>query len=165
MGVMISASHNPYQDNGIKLFGPDGGKLSDISKCRSSNAWMAALPMILWRRNFSVAPRALMMRLAAMSNTPKAHLAAARSLASKSSSIARMAPLTKLRHGVVELGAEVIAIADKPDGRNINDRCGATHPHLMQEAVRCISGCASRLMVTPTVDYVDEKGRKIDGDS
>lgn len=167
MGVMISASHNPYQDNGIKLFGPDGGKLSD---------------------NFELQIEARMEQNAIDDHAPAEALGKASRL---DDAIGRYVEYVKSTYTggsleglkivldcangaaykvaptvLWELGAEVIPLAVHPDGRNINDRCGATHPQLMQEAVMlhqadiglALDGDADRLIVS------DEKGRRIDGD-
>ncbi len=167
MGVMISASHNPYQDNGIKLFGPDGGKLSDdfemqIEKLMENGA------------SDDLAESELLGRATRLDDAIGRYVEYAKGTFSggtlsglkivvdcANGSAYKVAPTV-----LWELGAEVIPVAVHPDGRNINDRCGATYPQLMQEAVLlhqadagiALDGDADRLIMS------DEKGRKIDGD-
>ena len=168
MGVMISASHNPYQDNGIKLFGPDGGKLSDEFEAQIE-ARMLANP------TDDHAPAEGLGRASRLDDSIGRYVEYAKATFSG-------APLDGLRvvvdcaNGAAykvaplvlwELGAEVIPVAVHPNGRNINDKCGATHPELMQEAVLlhqadcgiALDGDADRLIMA------DEQGHKIDGDA
>lgn len=168
LGVMLSASHNPYQDNGIKLFGPDGWKLSDDVEreieAHVENGVDEALPS-------------------------PAHLGRARRLDDAvgryiefvKGSFPRHLRLDGLKiavdcaHGAAykaaprvlwELGAEVVPLAVDPNGLNINDKCGATAPAMLQKAVvdhgadigLALDGDADRLIV------VDEKGVLLDGD-
>jgi phosphoglucosamine mutase len=167
MGVMISASHNPYQDNGIKLFGPDGGKLSDeletqIEKRMEENA------------NSDHAPPEGLGRASRLDDAIGRYVEYVKGTFT-GGTLAGLKIVVDCANGAAykvaptvlwELGAEVIPLAVQPDGRNINDRCGATHPQLMQEAVLmhqadvgiALDGDADRLIMA------DEKGRKIDGD-
>jgi phosphoglucosamine mutase len=167
MGVMISASHNPYQDNGIKLFGPDGGKLSDDLELQIERLMENGT-------TDDLAEAELLGRATRLEDAIGRYVEYAKGTFSggtlsglkivvdcANGSAYKVAPTV-----LWELGAEVIPVAVHPDGRNINDRCGATHPQLMQEAVLlhqadigiALDGDADRLIIS------DEKGRKIDGD-
>ena len=167
MGVMISASHNPYEDNGIKLFGPDGFKLSDELEMQIE-ARMEANP------TDDHASAAELGRASRMDDAvgryveyvkgtyPNGTLEGLKIVVDCANGAAyRVAPSV-----LWELGAEVIPIAVHPDGLNINDKCGATHPDLMQETVLmhqadagiALDGDADRLIMA------DENGNKIDGD-
>ena len=168
LGVVISASHNPYQDNGIKLFGPDGYKLSDsieleIERTMGSDGSLgSASPMTLGRA----------MRI------DDAH---GRYVEYLKSSFPRGMTLSGLKiavdcaHGAAyhiapdlfwELGAEVVRIGTSPNGFNINHECGSTHPETVAAAVVAqgadlgiaLDGDADRVVL------VDEKGQVIDGD-
>ena len=167
LGVMISASHNPYQDNGIKLFGPDGFKLSDEVEheieARIDNGATELAPShqlghaqrlddALGRYIEFVKgsfPRGL--RLDGLKVVVDCANGAAY----------RVAPKV-----LYELGAEVVPVGVYPDGFNINQRCGATDPARMQEAVVthgadfgvALDGDADRAILA------DEKGKVVDGD-
>lgn len=168
LGVMISASHNPYEDNGIKLFGPDGYKLSDEleaqieAQIESGNMDDLATASGLGRASrlddaigryveYVKATFPAGLRLDGM----KIVVDCANGAAYK------VAPAI-----LWELGADVIPVAVQPDGRNINLNCGAASPQAMQEAVLlhqadvglALDGDADRLIMA------DENGRKIDGD-
>ena len=166
IGVMISASHNPYQDNGIKLFGPDGFKLSD--KDESAIEAMLDMPP----------------RLAAAESIGRAQRiedARGRYIHAVKSSFPEALRLDGLRivvdcaHGAAyvvapmalwELGADLITIGNKPDGTNVNDGVGSTAPEALQRKVLetradigiALDGDADRLII------VDERGRIVDGD-
>ncbi len=168
LGVMISASHNPFEDNGIKLFGPDGYKLSDATEAEIE-AMMAS---------------DLSGRLAApvrLGRATRMEDAAGRYIESAKASFPRGLRLDGLKivvdcaHGAAyrvaptvlwELGAEVISIGVAPDGVNINNGCGSTVPATMCGEVRrhgadlglALDGDADRLIVS------DEKGAIVDGD-
>jgi len=167
MGVMISASHNPYQDNGIKLFGPDGSKLSDELEAQIE----ARLEGNLGDESAS----AEMLGRASRLNDSTGRYVEYVKATFPNSSLEGLKIVVDCANGAAykvaptvlwELGAEVIPVAVQPDGRNINDRCGATHPQLMQEAVLlhqadigiALDGDADRLIMA------DENGHKIDGD-
>jgi len=168
MGVMISASHNPYQDNGIKLFGPDGGKLSDEfeAKIEARAAEGAtddhAPPGELGRASRLDDAIGRYVEYVKATFPPGLRLEGFKVVVDCANGAAyKVAPSV-----LWELGAEVIPIAVQPDGKNINARCGATHPELMQEAVMlhqadagiALDGDADRLIMA------DEKGQRIDGD-
>ncbi len=128
-GVMISASHNPYEDNGIKLFGPDGLKLTDEQEIEIEALMAGDLASAL------VAPSRLGARLAARGRAGRVHRgreavlprAGIRSRACGSWSIARMARRTRLLPPCCGTGAEVVPIGVAPDGFNINKGVGALH--------------------------------------
>ena len=168
VGVMISASHNPYQDNGIKLFGPDGYKLADEIEARIEDKIDQDLSGEL------VAPEDL-------GKANRLDDALGRYIESLKRSIPQRGSLEGLKvvvdcaHGAAykvapqvlwEMEADVISIGNTPDGRNINDGYGATETGKLQEAVVdngadigiALDGDADRLIM------VDEKGNKIDGD-
>jgi phosphoglucosamine mutase len=167
MGVMISASHNPYEDNGIKLFGPDGNKLSDELEAQIE-ARMGMNPAD------DNAPSAELGRASRLDDAIGRYVEYAKATF-PNGNLEGMKIVVDCANGAAykvaptvlwELGAEVIPIAVRPDGRNINDRCGATHPQLMQEAVLlhqadvgiALDGDADRLIMA------DEKSYRIDGD-
>jgi phosphoglucosamine mutase len=167
MGVMISASHNPYQDNGIKLFGPDGGKLSDELEAQIEKLMDNGV-------TDDLAEAEQLGRATRLDDAIGRYVEYAKATFS-GGTLSGLKIVVDCANGAAykvaptvlwELGAEVIPIAVQPDGRNINDRCGATYPQLMQEAVLlhqadagiALDGDADRLIMS------DEKGRKIDGD-
>ena len=168
LGVMISASHNPYQDNGIKLFGPDGFKLSDDvereieARISGGNTAPLAPPDKLGRTQRM--EDALGRYIEFVKNTfPRPlRLDGLKIVVDCANGAAyRVAPKV-----LYELGAEVIPIAVSPDGFNINRNCGATVPSNMQEAVvahgahlgMALDGDADRVILA------DEQGRVVDGD-
>ena len=166
LGVMISASHNPYQDNGIKLFGPDGFKLSDSDEM-AIEALLDADPVLAKPENIGRARRIEDAR-GRYIHAVKASLLESVRLDGLKIVIdcANGAAYNTAPTALWELGAEVIAIGVTPNGRNINDGCGSTHPQLLQETVVAsganigiaLDGDADRLIV------VDEAGTIVDGD-
>lgn len=168
LGVMISASHNPYEDNGIKLFGPDGFKLSDDVESEIETLLASDLSR----------------RLATSSNLGRAkriESVHARYIEFAKRTLPRQMDLEGLRvvvdcangaaykvapEALWELGAEVIAIGVEPDGFNINREVGSTAPEALIAKVRelradigiALDGDADRVLI------VDEKGRIVDGD-
>jgi phosphoglucosamine mutase len=168
LGVMISASHNPYQDNGIKLFGPDGYKLSDETEAEIEALMGSDLDP---RR---AAPDALgrarrlddaLGRYAEFVKTgfPRGlRLTGLKIVVDGANGAAyKVAPAV-----LWELGAEIVPIGVSPDGFNINQECGSTHPQALAREVLAqgadlgiaLDGDADRLVM------VDEKGRIVDGD-
>ncbi|MET0363876.1 MAG: phosphoglucosamine mutase [Sphingobium sp.] len=166
LGVMISASHNPFYDNGIKLFGPDGYKLSDEDELKIE-AFIEADAVLADSENIGRARRVEDARgryIHAVKSTFPSHLRldGLRIVVDCANGAAyQTAPST-----FWELGAQVVAIGVTPNGTNINDGCGSTSPGLLQETVVAsgadigiaLDGDADRLIV------VDEKGQIIDGD-
>ncbi|MEE8515836.1 MAG: phosphoglucosamine mutase [Alphaproteobacteria bacterium] len=168
LGVMISASHNPYADNGIKLFGPDGYKLSDeVEALIESRFDAGATNDLAAPENLGRATRlddAVGRYIEFVKNTfPKGlTLDGLKVVVDCANGAAYKVAPTVLR----ELGAEVIAIGDDPDGFNINRDCGSTSPEAMMETVHgegadlglALDGDADRLVVS------DENGLLLDGD-
>ncbi len=166
LGVMISASHNPYADNGIKLFGPDGYKLSDDAE-RSIERRLEKQPKL--------AKSELIGRARRIDDARGRYIHFAKSTFPEQLRLDGLKVVIDCANGAAyhvapealwELGAEVIPLGVKPDGTNINDACGSTHPDLLQRTVvasgadigLALDGDADRLIV------VDETGRLIDGD-
>jgi phosphoglucosamine mutase len=166
VGVMISASHNPYEDNGIKLFGPDGFKLSDedefaIEALLDQDIPLAAAPEIGRARRIEDA-RGRYIHAVKRSLPEKVRLDGLKIVVDCANGAAyQVAP-----SAMWELGAEIVAVGVEPNGRNINDRCGSTHVELVRETVVAsgadigiaLDGDADRLIV------IDEKGAVVDGD-
>ncbi len=168
LGVMLSASHNPYEDNGIKLFGPDGFKLSDQTESAIEALMVADLAGRL------AAP-------AELGRAARLEDAGGRFIESVKANFPRGMRLDGLKividcaNGAAyrvapavlwELGAEVIRVGVEPDGFNINRDCGSTAPALMQEEVRrsgadlgvALDGDADRVIIA------DATGALVDGD-
>jgi len=166
LGVMISASHNPFADNGIKLFGPDGYKLSDdteraIEKRMEQGPKLAKAAEIGRARRIDDA-RGRYVQFAKDTFPQHLRLDGLKVVVDCANGAAyHVAPDT-----LWELGAEVIPLGVTPDGININHECGSTHPELLRETViasgadlgLALDGDADRLIV------VDEKGHMVDGD-
>jgi phosphoglucosamine mutase len=166
LGVMISASHNPFADNGIKLFGPDGYKLSDddeqaIERRLEKEPKLAKSELIGRARRIDDA-RGRYVQFAKDTFPEHLRLDGLKVVVDCANGAAyHVAP-----DALWELGAEVVPIGVSPDGLNINHECGSTHPQLLQETVVAsgadigiaLDGDADRLIVA------DEKGQIIDGD-
>ena len=166
VGVMISASHNPAHDNGIKLFGPDGYKLSDAAEAEIEalvrDGSKPAEPQDIGRARRI--DDALGRYVEHVKNTfpTRRSLEGLRVVLDCANGAAYRAAPEVLR----ELGAEVIAIGVEPDGHNVNFECGSTHPEAAAAKVRearadvgvCLDGDADR------VALIDECGRVADGD-
>ena len=166
LGVMISASHNPFADNGIKLFGPDGFKLSDedehaIEKRLEKGPRLAKAEMIGRARRIDDA-RGRYVQFVKDTFPEHLRLDGLKVVIDCANGAAyHVAP-----EALWELGAEVIPIGVTPNGLNINQDCGSTQPAALQETVVAagadigiaLDGDADRLVV------VDEKGRMVDGD-
>ena len=169
VGVMISASHNPYVDNGIKLFGPDGYKLSDEAEAeiealmgRDLSA-MAAPPEALGRATrFADGGPSRYIEFIKQSFPRHLSLSGLKIVVDCANGAAyRAAP-----EALYELGAEVITLGIQPNGCNINDKCGSTHPELLQQTV-AIQGADFGIALDGDADRLvacDETGRLIDGD-
>jgi phosphoglucosamine mutase len=168
LGVMISASHNPYQDSGIKLFDPDGYKLSDEAE--------AAIEALI-----EADPDTLLVSADRIGRAKRIDSAQERYIEYAKRTLPRDIRLNDLRVVVDcangagyqvapdvlwELGAEVIKIGVEPNGRNINEKCGSTDPEALCAKVRemradigiALDGDADRVVIA------DEKGRIVDGD-
>ena len=168
LGVMISASHNPYDDNGIKLFGPDGQKLSDAIEAEIE----ALLEADLAKR---LAASAELGRAKRIDGAEDRYIEFAKRTLARNLSLDGLRVVIDCANGagykvapaaLWELGAEVIALGVEPDGFNINREVGSTAPAALAAKVRemradigiALDGDADRVVVT------DEKGRLVDGD-
>ncbi len=166
LGVMISASHNPYHDNGIKLFGPDGYKMSDEDE--------AAIESLLGEAP-KLAPSDQIGRARRVDDVKGRYIHAAKMTFPTELSLDGLKIVIDCANGAAyqvaptalwELGAEVIPIGVSPNGLNINDGCGSTATDGLCETVLregaaiglALDGDADRLIV------VDEKGKVVDGD-
>ncbi|MCF8475124.1 MAG: phosphoglucosamine mutase [Emcibacter sp.] len=168
LGVMISASHNPFYDNGLKLFGPDGYKLSDEIELeiedRMDNGYADNL-----------VPSAKLGRAQRLNNAVGRYMEFAKNTFPKEQRLDGLKIVLDCANGAAyrsapsvlwELGAEVVAIGVNPNGININEKCGSTYPSLICETVVlhnadigiALDGDADRLIVC------DENGQIIDGD-
>ena len=168
LGVMISASHNPFDDNGIKLFGPDGYKLSDeielkIEKLIDGDlSKQLAKPMALGRAKRIDGVQDRYVEFAKRTLPRNLSFEGLRIVIDCANGAAyKVAP-----EALWELGAEVFSIGVEPDGFNINRDCGSTAPEALSAKVRemradigiALDGDADRVVV------VDEKGHVVDGD-
>ena len=155
LGVMISASHNPFHDNGIKLFGPDGYKLSDADGAGDRGAHARRRPPRSPSRTRSAAPRAWTTPRRATSNSASAP--SRRTCASTGFRVvvdcANGAAYKVAPEALWELGAEVVQHRRAiPNGFNINEDCGSTAPEACsaQGAAKCGPISASRSTAMPT---------------
>jgi len=168
LGVMISASHNSFADNGIKLFGPDGYKLSDEMELRIENHMDEGLqeglaePTELGRVLRVDDAQARYVEIVKATFPRLLNLNGLRVVIDCANGAAyRVAPTA-----LYELGAEVKEVGVAPNGLNINDECGSTYPQTMAKAVReyradigiALDGDADRLVIC------DERGQVVDGD-
>jgi phosphoglucosamine mutase len=168
LGVMISASHNQYEDNGIKFFGPDGLKLSDERESAIEELMAKgfedglAKPRKIGRAKRIDDSQARYIEYAKRTFPKNLTLDGMRIVVDCANGAAyRVAPLI-----LWELGAEVIEIGTEPNGFNINHECGSTFPEAMQRKVRerradfgiALDGDADRVVMS------DERGNLIDGD-
>ena len=166
LGVMISASHNPFEDNGIKLFGPDGYKLSDEAE--------AAIELLLEQQPVLVQPDQI-GRARRIDDASGRYIHAVKQSISSDTRFDGLKVVVDCAHGAAyevspsaiwELGADVIAIGVSPNGANINDGVGSTSLDAIRKRVVeegadigiALDGDADRLIV------IDEKGKAVDGD-
>jgi len=166
VGVMISASHNPATDNGIKFFGPDGFKLSDEAEAEIMRLYhegvSPANPEAIGRARRLEDARGRYVEYAKTTFPRRLRLDGLRIVLDCANGAAYNAAPKVLW----ELGAEVIPIGVSPDGFNINEKCGSTHPQVAARRVRetradlgiCLDGDADRVIL------IDEKGEIADGD-
>lgn len=168
LGVMLSASHNEFADNGIKLFDPQGYKLSDDRELEIEKL-------------IDADPKSLLAAADKIGRATRVESAQQRYIEFAKRTLPRDLTLAGLRividcaHGagykvapaaLWELGAEVITIGDDPDGHNINEKCGSTYPEALIDKVKevradigiALDGDADRVVI------VDENGRLVDGD-
>ncbi|MEQ1952741.1 phosphoglucosamine mutase [Mesorhizobium sp. CN2-181] len=168
IGVMISASHNPYYDNGIKLFGPDGYKLSDEIEMRIESLLDSDVDIAL-------ADAEGLGRAKRVDGVHDRYIEFAKRTLPRSMSLAGLRIVIDCAHGagykvapaaLWELGAEVFTINNEPNGFNINQDCGSTHPASLAKKVHevradigiALDGDADRMII------VDENGTVVDGD-
>ena len=168
LGVMISASHNPYEDNGIKLFGPDGFKLSDDVEHQIEELLVADLSPRLSRG-------AKLGRAKRVDDVQARYIEFAKRTLPRAISLEGLRIVVDCANGAAykvapealwELGAEVFSIGCEPDGLNINRDVGSTAPAALSAKVRemradigiALDGDADRVLI------VDERGHAIDGD-
>jgi phosphoglucosamine mutase len=166
LGVVISASHNPYQDNGIKLFGPDGFKLSDEVEARIEERM---------RTGDGLAAPDRLGRAQRLDDAVGRYIEFVKASFPKGLTLDGLKVVVDCAHGAAykvaptvlrELGADVITLGVEPNGFNINLECGSTAPKAMQEAVKkhkadigiALDGDADRVVM------VDETGMLLDGD-
>ncbi|MEI8179016.1 phosphoglucosamine mutase [Aestuariivirga sp.] len=168
LGVMISASHNPFADNGIKIFGPDGFKLSDDQELEIEA--MLDDPSLM-----ALAAPETIGRAKRIEDAPARYIEFAKRTYPKDMTLDGLRVIIDTANGAAykvaptalwELGAEVIQIGNEPNGININDGCGSTHPEAMCAKVKelradigiALDGDADRVIIA------DDKGQVVDGD-
>lgn len=168
LGVMISASHNPFDDNGIKLFGPDGYKLSD-------DVEMSIEQLLDEDLTRKLADSVDIGRARRIDGAQDRYIEFAKRTLPRALDLEGLRIVVDCANGAAykvapealwELGADVIAIGVEPDGFNINKECGSTSPEALGKKVRelradigfALDGDADRLIVT------DERGQVVDGD-
>ena len=168
MGIMITASHNPYYDNGLKLFGPDGLKLSDKIEKKIENLIDSITISHLSNPN-------LLGRVKRLEDGNDKYLKILRKNFPKNFSLKGMKIVVDCANGagyksapkiLYDLGAKVFTVGVKPNGLNINYKCGSTHPEIIKKYVKkhkadlgiALDGDADRVIMC------DEKSKIIDGD-
>ncbi len=168
-GIVISASHNAYQDNGIKIFGPDGYKLNDKLENEIEN--------LVTNDNLSkmLPPAKEIGRTKRIEDAQGRYIVYAKSSFPLEYTLDGLRMVLDTAHGAAykvapaifeELGAEVVHVGNQPNGFNINDKVGALHPSLISQAVVqyradvgiSLDGDADRLVM------IDEKGKYLNGD-
>ena len=168
LGVMISASHNPFEDNGIKLFGPDGYKLSDATEAEIEALMASDL-------SDRMAASAALGRASRLVDAAGRYIESAKATFPRGQTLDGLKIVIDCAHGAAykvaptvlwELGATVIPLGVSPDGFNINRECGSTVPEHLCRAVLehgadlglALDGDADRLLLS------DERGQLVDGD-
>ena len=168
MGIMITASHNPHHDNGLKLFGPDGMKLSDKIEKKIENLIDKNI-----KKNLSNPEK--LGRVKRLESGTKDYLKILKKNFSKEFNLRGLRIVIDCANGagykagpelLRSLGAKVISIGINPNGLNINNNCGSTYPNKIKFAVKknnahlgiSLDGDADRIIMC------DEKGNIIDGD-
>ncbi len=169
LGVVISASHNPFEDNGIKFFDQDGYKLSDLAEREISE--LVSKPDTVWN---SPKPQDI-GRAYKIQDSPGRYIVSLKNSFPSHLSLDGMTIVLDCAHGAAyrvaplvfqELGAKVISLGVEPDGLNINSGCGSLHPEFVRNKVLetgadlgiALDGDADRVLL------VDEKGTILDGD-
>ena len=168
LGVMITASHNPFEDNGIKFFGPDGQKLSDEIEMEIEGLMDAGLAQ-------GLAPSARIGRAKRIDDSQARYIEFAKRTFPRNLRLEGLRIVIDCANGAAykvapevlwELGADIVPLGVTPDGTNINLDCGSTAPQAMCNKVRemradfgiALDGDADRVVMA------DEKGNIIDGD-
>jgi phosphoglucosamine mutase len=168
MGIMITASHNPYYDNGLKLFGPDGSKLSDKIERKIEN-------IIDTKTTSHLSDPKTLGRVKRLENGNETYLKILRKNFPRDFSLKGIKIVIDCANGagyksapqiLKELGAKVFTVGINPDGLNINYNCGSTHPEIIKKYVKkykadigiALDGDADRVIMC------DEKSQLIDGD-
>jgi phosphoglucosamine mutase len=168
LGVMITASHNPFEDNGIKFFGPDGQKLSDEVESEIEALMAAGLEQ-------GLAPSAQIGRAKRVDDSQARYIEFAKRTFPRDARLDGLRIVIDCANGAAykvapevlwELGADIVSMGVSPDGMNINQDCGSTDPAAMCNKVRevradfgiALDGDADRVVMS------DEHGRIIDGD-
>jgi phosphoglucosamine mutase len=168
LGVMISASHNPFEDNGIKLFGPDGFKLSDETELEIEALMASDL-------SGRLAKSAKLGRASRLNDAAGRYIESAKATFPRGLRLDGLKVVVDCAHGAAyrvaptvlwELGADVVSVGVTPDGFNINRGCGSTVPQFLCDEVRrhgahlglALDGDADRLILS------DETGTIVDGD-
>ena len=168
MGIMITASHNPHQDNGLKLFGPDGMKLSDKIEKKIES-------LIDKKVSTHLSQPTKLGRVKRLETGTKDYLKILKKNFTKEFNLRGLRIVIDCANGagykagpelLKSLGAKVITIGVKPNGININKKCGSTYPNKIKSAVKknkahlgiSLDGDADRIIMC------DEKGNIIDGD-
>ena len=168
VGIMITASHNPYYDNGLKLFGPDGLKLSDTIEKKIERITDSQTSMYLSKPN-------TLGRVKRLEDANQNYIEILKRNFPNNFSLKGMKIVLDCANGagykagpklLSSLGAQVISIGVSPNGVNINDKCGSTYPNNISKAVKkyradlgiALDGDADRIILC------DETGKIIDGD-
>ena len=168
MGIMITASHNPYQDNGLKLFGPDGLKLSDKIEKKIES-------LIDSKTSKHLLNPKMLGRVKRLETANDDYIKIIKKNFPKNFNLKKMKIVIDCANGagykagiklLTSMGAKVISIGVDPNGLNINEKCGSTYPNKIQSSVKknrahlgiALDGDADRVILC------DEKGKIIDGD-
>ncbi len=168
LGIMITASHNPFHDNGLKLFGPDGMKLSDKIEKKIEN-------LIDAKTTNHLSKPQLLGRVKRLENGNEEYIKILKNNFPNNFSLKGMKLVLDCANGagyksapkiLSELGAKVFSIGVRPNGLNINHKCGSTFPHVLKKYVKkfkadlgiALDGDADRVIMC------DEKSKIIDGD-
>jgi phosphoglucosamine mutase len=168
LGVMISASHNAFEDNGIKLFGPDGYKLSDATEAQIE-------ALVAEGSTRELAPAAELGRAKRLEDAEGRYIEFAKNTFPKGLRLDGLKIVIDCANGAAykaapaalwELGADVVRLGVSPDGFNINKDCGSTNTDLMRETV-VMQGADLGIALDGDADRViiaDEQGNSVDGD-